>query len=148
MAKIKVSDFQFQEGVLLIRPEVSKNNKKQYITLLDDVIPELKQHIKNAHPSLYVFSEGFVPGRTQINPKRLSYPWEKMKKILKLENHHQLYSLKDAGITDLLNAGVPAIVVRDHARHHDISVTQKYTLKGRAANKELLVFRKTATQHP
>lgn len=36
------------------------------------------------------------------------------------------YSLKNSGITDMLQRGVPSAVVRDQARHQDLSTTEIY----------------------
>jgi len=36
------------------------------------------------------------------------------------------YSFKNSGITDMLARGVPSSVVRDHARHQDLSTTEIY----------------------
>ena len=38
----------------------------------------------------------------------------------------QLYSLKDTGITTMLENGVPAIDVMKQAGHHDLSITTRY----------------------
>jgi len=46
---------------------------------------------------------------------------------LNISKQYDFYSLKDTGITKLLEAGIPIIKVRDQARHHDIKITEKYT---------------------
>lgn len=38
----------------------------------------------------------------------------------------QLYSLKDSGITELLESGLDALTVMKAADHHDLTTTTKY----------------------
>lgn len=49
-----------------------------------------------------------------------------MRRELKLPDTMQLYSLKDTGITNMLENGVPAIDVMKQAGHHDLSMTTQY----------------------
>lgn len=126
--KIKVSDIFLKEGYIRIRPEVSKNGKLQHISLIKGYIPYLVDHLKGATNNDFLFSDdGFSPGQVQLAPKKISDEWARLRKRLYLPETYQLYSFKDTGITDMLNSGVPAILVRDHARHSTVSMTEKYT---------------------
>lgn len=49
-----------------------------------------------------------------------------MRKELQLPETMQLYSLKDTGITNMLENGVPAIDVMKQAGHHDLAMTSRY----------------------
>lgn len=69
-----------------------------------------------------------------MNPKKISDTWEKYRKQLNIGREFQFYSLKDTGITDLLNAGVPALKVRNQARHSDIKITEKYTSRNKQSD--------------
>ena len=55
-----------------------------------------------------------------------------MRKALNIKKEYQLYSLKDTGISNLLNSGVPPLKVRDHARHSALAMTEKYTQRNNA----------------
>lgn len=139
MSKLKVGDINLKERYILIRSEVSKNHKAQSVTILEEFIPLLVEHIKGATNSDYLFSEdNFRPGPQRISPKAFSDRWTKWKRKNKWKKSYHLYSLKDTGITKLLQAGVAAIYVRDHARHHDIAMTQKYTPMGVSVQAEFL----------
>lgn len=48
------------------------------------------------------------------------------KAACKLPEYH-FYGLKDTGITDLFLLGLPAIKIRDQARHSSVSITELYT---------------------
>lgn len=52
--------------------------------------------------------------------------WSKMREELDLPEEMQLYSLKDTGITDSLESGIPTIDVMKQAGHHDLRITTRY----------------------
>lgn len=58
--------------------------------------------------------------------------WEAMREALSLPDAYQFYSLKDKGITEMLEAGVPAKMVQELADHHSLEMTQKYVGKSKA----------------
>jgi len=128
MSKMFVSDINLMEKLILIRAEVSKNNQTQTVTIPDELMAFFIKHLNGAHNNDFLFSQnGFLPGIKGSTPKSFSDRWTKLKRELKLPAKYHFYSLKDTGITNLFRAGVPAIHVRDHARHSDIAMTQKYT---------------------
>jgi len=128
MSKMLVSDINLRKRLILVRPEVSKNGKSQTVTIMEELIPYLIDHLNGAHNSDFLFSQnGLKTGMKRTQPKFFSDQWTKLKKKMDLPSQYHFYSLKDTGITNLLRAGVPAIHVRDHARHSDIAMTQKYT---------------------
>ena len=58
--------------------------------------------------------------------------WEAMREALSLPDAYQFYSLKDKGITEMLEAGVPAKFVKELADHHSLAMTERYTHKAEA----------------
>lgn len=55
-----------------------------------------------------------------------------MRTQLNLPMKYQFYSLKDTGITELLERGVPAKYVKDLADHSSLEVTERYMHKTEA----------------
>ena len=51
---------------------------------------------------------------------------KKIRKILQMPDTYQFYSLKDSGITKMINL-LNVSEVRDQARHSSISITDVYT---------------------
>lgn len=128
MSKMLVRDISLKDRLILVRPEVSKNGTQQTVTILDELMPYLIKHLDGAHNSDFLFSHNnLLPGMKRRWPKHFSDKWTKLKRTLNLSTRYHFYSLKDTGITNLLKAGVAPIHVRDHARHSDIAMTQKYT---------------------
>jgi len=129
MTKLKVSDIYLDNNVIHIPDDVSKNKKGMPVTIPDELLPRLIMHISKAQAGDFLFSKNFEPGSVPLNPKKISDSWGKLRKKLNLPNEYQWYSLKDTGITNLLKAGVPLIVVRNQARHHSSEQTDTYTPK-------------------
>ena len=135
LTKLKVGDVYLHSGYIVIDGENSKNRKTESVTIPDVFLPDLALHLSKAKNSDYLFSaNNFKAGPTPITPKKISDEWAKFRKLHKFDSKYQFYSLKDTGITDLLNSGIPAIKVRDQARHYDLKITESYTARNKFAD--------------
>ena len=135
LTKLKVSDVKLQENYLFVSGDISKNKKGEAVTIPQSYIGMLAQHIGNAKQSDFLFSaDNFKPGVKQLNPKKVSDDWAKFRTAHKLGAQYQFYSLKDTGITDLMNTGIPMIKVRDQARHYDIKITETYMARNQTSD--------------
>jgi integrase/recombinase XerD len=135
LGKLKVSMVNLEESSIFLPKEISKNKKDEFITIPSQFLPILKNHIGKASLSDYLFSnDNFNVGTIQMPVRKIASAWEKIRDELKLEKKYQFYSLKDTGITDLLNSGIPAIKVRDQARHYDIKITELYTPRNKGCD--------------
>ena len=135
LTKLKVGDVYLHGGYIVIDGENSKNRKTESVTIPDVFLPDLALHLSKAKNSDYLFSKNkFKAGPTPITPKKISDEWAKFRKLHKFDSKYQFYSLKDTGITDLLNSGIPAIKVRDQARHYDLKITESYTARNKFAD--------------
>lgn len=138
ITKIKVRDVNLEKGYILINAENAKNHKTEPVTIPSEYLSILSNHINNAPVNHYLFSEdGFKPGTNILKPRKITYEWNKMRNILQFSTSYQFYSLKDSGITELLNSGVAAIKVRDQARHHDLKITEAYTSRNTGADETI-----------
>ncbi|RUT70840.1 integrase [Flavobacterium cupreum] len=128
LRKIKVSAVNLNDSSIFLSEEISKNKKDETITIPSQFLPLLIKHLQKSKPNDYLFSsDNFKSGAVQMPVRKIATAWEKLRQDLSLESKYQFYSLKDTGITDLLNSGIPAIKVRDQARHYDIKITELYT---------------------
>ena len=128
MTRLKIENFNLKGCTVTIPGEASKNKKKQTVTLPKKVLLYgIEIGIFSAPMSDYVFSTRLKPGCEQIDTKIFRDHWEKMRKALGLKKEWKFYSLKDTGITTLLKDKMPAIKVRDQARHSSIAITDLYT---------------------
>lgn len=141
LTKLKVGDVSLINSTIWIDAMDSKNKKSNAVTIPNELLPILIDHLKTAKKTDYLFSnENFSPGPTKMHPDRITKNWARMRKVLGINTNIDWYSLKDSGITDLLRAGVPLISVRDQARHYSSSQTDTYTPKEiREADKNIKV---------
>ena len=135
LTKLKVGDVYLHGGYIVIDGENSKNRKTESVTIPDVFLPDLALHLTTANNSDYLFgANNFRPGPRPIAPKKISDEWAKFRNLHKFDSKYQFYSLKDTGITDLLNSGISAIKVRDQARHYDLKITESYTARNKFAD--------------
>ena len=134
LTKLKVSDVRLSESRIILDGSITKNRKTDSVTIPDVFLPILAQHLATANNSDYLFGKDFKPGKVQLNPKKISDTWIKYRNKYKFDSKFQFYSLKDTGIMDLLNSGIPSIKVRDQARHYDIKQTEAYTTRNLIAD--------------
>ncbi|MDR6300239.1 tyrosine-type recombinase/integrase [Mesonia maritima] len=128
LTKLKVKHIDLDTDTIFIPAEISKNKKDGVVTIPKMLKKMLADHIHKSLNEDFLFSsDNFQPGREKIEPKKISDEWTKMRNILKFDSRYQFYSLKDTGITQLFLLGVPAMKIRDQARHHDIKITESYT---------------------
>ena len=132
LKKLKVEHVNIEKSYITIPSSISKNRKTENVTIPNIFIEELKEHIGKASKDLFLFGKKFAPGKQAVT--NLFYHWENVRKKYQFRKEVQFYSLKDTGITDMLNAGVPAIKVRDQARHSDLKITEIYTARNNSAD--------------
>ncbi|PKH50876.1 integrase [Tenacibaculum sp. Bg11-29] len=130
LTKLKVKDVILSNGIINVPAEASKNRKSQIVTIPLDIMTILAKHLSKANNSDYLFSaDSFKPGSQKGDPKKISDTWTKLRKELKFNQTYQWYSLKDTGITNYLQLGIPTIDVKNQARHYSIKQTEEYLPK-------------------
>lgn len=140
ITRLKVGDFALKEGVVTIPADASKNKYTQSVTVPRKVMRlGIELGIFSAPSTDYVVSaKGLAPGPVQIDPKLFRDHWARVRYTLKFDSCYQFYSLKDTGITALLDQNVVPIDVRDQARHSSLEITNLYTRHTRRANPDIL----------
>ena len=128
LTKLQVKHFHLNKSYIHLPASISKNRKDENVTIPNELLPLLAQHLQKANNEDFIFSgNNFLSGTKQLDPKKISDTWELIRKRKNIPPKYQFYSLKDTGITDLLNSGIAAIKVRDQARHYDLKITEGYT---------------------
>jgi integrase len=130
LSKMRVKHIDLSKSLISVPESISKSKKDGYVTIPDQYSVILGNHIKYSEPNDFVFSnENFAPGKTQMKPRKISDFWYILRKRLDLPKEYQFYSLKDTGITESFERGIPAILIRDQARHENVSTTELYAPK-------------------
>lgn len=141
MTRLRVRDFNLKDGTITIPASCSKNKKQQTVTVPKKVLYyALDNGVFKAPMEDFIFSEKLKPGPIEIDPKIFRDHWSKLRKPLNLKDEWKFYSLKDTGITEMLRAKMPAIKVRDQARHSSLAITEIYTAHNDEVNPDILVL--------
>jgi integrase len=140
MSLLKLSYFNLQNQTLFIPGEIAKNGDSATVTLPEKIIHlMLELRIFDNPGHYYLFSKDFRPGADRKHEKQFTDYWaHNVRKHLKFSDRYQFYSLKDTGITDMLQR-YDVLTVRDQARHSDIKMTDKYTPKDRIKANPLII---------
>lgn len=141
MTRLRVRDFNLKDGTITIPASCSKNKKEQTITVPKKVLLyAVELGIFSAPMDDFIFSYGLKPGTEEIDPKHFRDHWDNLRKPLGLKSEWKFYSLKDSGITAMLKAKMPAIEVRDQARHSSLAITEIYTDHSGDVNRAILEY--------
>lgn len=128
---IRVGYIDFDEGLVTLPPSVTKNHRKRTVALGDDVMSYFRS-LQGLAPELYVFSNGYLPGTRLLTTRDTGKTWATMRNELDLPMNFQFYSLKDTGITEMLESGMPSKMVKDLADHSSLEMTERYLHKANA----------------
>lgn len=124
---LRIRDINFDTDLLRIPPEVSKNHTERIIALGHDVMKYFQElQGTDCHPEDYIFSTDFKPGERLYTTKNTFSTWQKMRTSLSMPDTYHFYSLKDTGITEMLESGMPSKFVKDLAGHRSLSMTERY----------------------
>ena len=126
IANLRVSDVDFEQKTVCVGGNISKNHNTRYVALTDDILSDLC-YIKECEKNMFLFSQSMMPGYIQAHRAKYGKMWIKMRSELKFDKSMQLYSLRDSGITDMLNAGINPLKVKQHADHHSLEMTTIYS---------------------
>lgn len=139
MTRLRVRDFNVKDSTIVVRGECSKNRRTQTVTVPKKVLMyAIELGVLSAPGDDFIFSEKLRPGSVEIDPKIFRDHWEKLRKALQLKKEWKFYSLKDSGVTEMLEGNVATIAVRDQARHSSIAITDIYTNHKGKANPDIV----------
>lgn len=122
---LRIGDIDFDRNLLRVPPEVSKNHEERIIALSYDVMRYFNT-LQDFPSDQYVFSTDFKPGNRLYTTRNLFSVWYRMREDLLLPSTYHFYSLKDTGITEMLESGMPSKFVRDLAGHKSLAMTERY----------------------
>ena len=137
--RLRLRYFNVKNCTLTIPSEDSKNRTTQTITIPKKVMMfMLDLGVFDYPPHYFLFSNNIMPGNVQVDRRLITIRWTRLKKELKLDKDYTFYSLKDTGITEMLDKKPSNISVRDQARHSSLAVTDVYTRHRDNADKAIL----------
>lgn len=125
---LKPRDFHLQAQAVVINASVAKNDRTMGVAIPNILMPHLfALKLEDQHPDHYVFSDGFQPGPNRHTSRTSGREWATMRQRLGLPPEVKMYQVKNAGGVELVRAGLGAVDLMNHFRHHDLAMTTIYT---------------------
>ena len=130
LLKWKDMDLEGGNASIYVRAEIAKNDHNSYRTIPEDALPYLRNLRKGA-PEDFVFSDNggydFKSGKKRLCSRKLAKYWsEYVRPACGFPDELQFYSLKDTGITNMTEAGIPISIVQQQADHSSVAMTAIY----------------------
>lgn len=126
---IKVADILLSDARIVVRKEVSKNGKEQYVNIPDAFLPDVEEYLEqhNAPGAFYLFGNEGKPSPKPYGTRRMSSNHQNLLDSIGIDiSRHKLYSWKHTGAIALARAGVPMKQIQLHLRHHSLEITDRY----------------------
>lgn len=141
IALLKCKDINLEKQVVYVSADIAKNDNESYRTIPNEILPALKL-ADLSNPDLYLFGShknwDFTPGKQPATSKKMAKYWELVvRPALGFGMDLKFYSLKDTGITNMLQNGVPINLVQKQADHSSVAMTAIYVGKKADANNEI-----------
>ena len=126
--RLQVRDVDLKNKCIHIPANKAKTHKDRDAALSDTCIALLIPLLSKPGilPTWYLINSNYECGPDPCYHGMFKKHWMKIRKDCGLPDEMQLYSLKDSGITEMLEAGVSINQVKEAAGHSDISTTNKY----------------------
>lgn len=126
MSYVRLQDINISKQTVYIPASHSKNGKDGVVTLPAVLIQRMAELEVFCYPSdYYLFGRGYKPAAKRFDSQNYSYRWIKVREELNFPDTYQFYSLKDTGITNIINK-VGLNIAKDQARHSSVAVTNHY----------------------
>jgi integrase len=126
IARLRWEHIDFDKGLIYIREQ--KNRKEQTIPL-NSKAREVLEGVERGDPDDYVFRSPSFDGKER-NPKwfreNVSDAFRAARKDAELRDELSFHSLRHGFCTALAEAGKSAVVIKEAARHADISTSMRY----------------------
>lgn len=142
--RLQKEDFNLKDGILLMPGNKSKNKKTFAVVIPEPFINDLTQYLEKVKPTQYLFGNGYLlqPSYKKTYITTIANKFNKYKEELNLPSNVTFYSLKDTAADMLVKSGMDLKEIRDHYRHSNIAITDKYIKKitpGTFTNTNLIV---------
>jgi integrase len=117
------------KGLIFIPEGIAKNGHDRFVSLPEYVVEAIKKlNIETIPEDYYIFSRKFLPGKEHWSRNEITRYWIELRKIIpEIKPEHQLYSLRDTGIINMIKDNIPLTEVRDQADHSSLEITNIYT---------------------
>ncbi|MEN6618354.1 MAG: tyrosine-type recombinase/integrase [Rikenellaceae bacterium] len=138
---LRVRDINIERQLIFISKEIAKNDTDSVRTMPDAMMQYVKKLDLSGSPDDFLFSmdvyREFVPGKKRAEGREIARFWcDVIRPALGWPMELQFYSLKDTGITNMLDDGIAPNFVQGQADHSSLSITSIYAAKRNDVSQE------------
>lgn len=124
---LKISDLDIDDAKILIKGEISKNKKSQYVMIPEPFRRILKQmKLFKFKQDYYIFSENNLPGPEPLSRDYFNKLHKQVTNKLEFSNSYTLYSWKSTGAVTAAKSGASLKEVQLQLRHHSLDQVDIY----------------------
>lgn len=138
---MKVSDIMWDEHLIRMRPEISKNKKQQFVNIPEPFRPVTETHFRHCQSGNYLFGKFGCPGPSPYSVNVMSTRHRKILQKLNYAKGHVMYSWKHTGAVMAVKAGINIKQLQLQLRHHSLDQVDQYLKDLGVADMEDLVER-------
>ena len=126
--QLTVGDIYPEEKKILVRGEVSKNKKRQFVHIPAPLMAAiLESGVLDFAPKCYIFSIDLVPGTTPLGTRYMAKHHQKMLEEMGFDTTvYKLYSWKHTGAVACYRAGMKLKDLQLQMRHASVEETDGY----------------------
>lgn len=130
LSMLRCRDIDLDNQLIRISADIAKNEKDSTRTIPDSMMKYVRK-LNLSNPGHYLFGDhplyDFSPGTRKASSRKFASYWSYVvRPALGFPKELQFYSLKDTGITNMVNSGVPLTSVQQQADHSSLAITSIY----------------------
>ncbi|MEO5889747.1 MAG: tyrosine-type recombinase/integrase [Ferruginibacter sp.] len=127
LRQLLISDIDFQEARIRMRPEITKNKKLQYVSIPSQLFRMFQDAGFNKYSkNYYLFGRDGLPGLVQLSTSSMKVRHQTILRGIKFSTEHKLYSWKHTGAIACARAGMPLKDLQMQLRHSSLDQVNKY----------------------
>ncbi len=139
---LRCSDIDLEHHLIHIGSDIAKNDNESYRTIPDEAMPVMRT-LDLSNKDWFLFGDhkfwDFRPSRKQVCSRKIAKYWElHIRPACGFGQEIKFYSLKDTGITNMLDSGVPINIVQQQADHSSVAMTAVYVGKKSSADRRIM----------
>ena len=141
LSMLRCRDIDLDNQLVHISASIAKNEKDSVRTIPDSMMRYIRL-LDLSNPGYYIFGDhrkyDFSPGSKKASSRKFAAYWSYViRPALGFPKELQFYSLKDTGITNMVNSGVPLTSIQQQADHSSLAITSIYIGKTERASEAL-----------
>jgi integrase len=124
---LKLSDINFYENKIQIRPEINKNKKMQWVSIPTQLMEQINiAGLQQYENDFFVFGRYGKPGPVPVGVNAMKLRHQAILKNLKFNINYKMYSWKHTGAVSCARAGMPLKELQLQLRHYSLDQVNHY----------------------